>query len=80
MIKSGLAIEAAAAMAPSEMANSMHTSCEVESTEYRRWESELCAVHRKRIFMVLIEGRQITGKAAAVKGHTSEAGISLTVL
>jgi len=51
MMISGLTKAAAEIMTSSERAYSMLTLCEPESAKKSRWESELCAVHKKRIFI-----------------------------
>lgn len=52
IIRSGLAKATAEIMSSSEIPYSMLTWCVADSARYRRCERELCAVQRKRIFIV----------------------------
>ena len=53
MIRSGFAISAACIITSSLIANSMVTSCVGASARYSRCDSELCAEHKKSIFMAI---------------------------
>lgn len=56
MTKSGFANSAADIISSSDNAYSMVTAWFVERARYKRWESELCAVQRNKIFMVDVAG------------------------